>query len=70
MSHEVLSGLMAKARDCLQPGGTLLARKATHGYILTEVMPQHLRLDPAFNAKLLQIERGPFWHDIAVGFRE
>lgn len=69
MSDEVFSGLLAKVRACLKPGGGLLARKATGGYTLTKVMQQHLQVDPAFNAELLQIERGPFWRDIAVGFR-
>jgi S-adenosylmethionine:diacylglycerol 3-amino-3-carboxypropyl transferase len=69
MSDEIFNGLVAKAHGCLQPGGALLARKATRGYSLAQVMQQHLRLDLAFNAELLRIERGPFWHDIAVGFR-
>jgi S-adenosylmethionine:diacylglycerol 3-amino-3-carboxypropyl transferase len=69
MSDEVFGGLVTKARDCLEPGGGLLARKATRGYALAEVMKQHLRLEPAFNAELLQVERAPFWHDIVVGFR-
>lgn len=70
MSDEMFDGLVVRARDCLRPGGALLARKATRGYTLAEVMQQHLQLDPAFNAELLSIERGPFWRDIAVGFHQ
>lgn len=69
LSDEGFSGLVAKARACLAPGGGLLARKATRGFALAEVMNQHLQLEPAFNAELLQTERAPFWRDIAVGFR-
>ena len=56
-------------RSCLAPGGALLARTATGSAMIREVMETGMATDPAFDAKLLEVERGPWFRTIAVGFR-
>jgi hypothetical protein len=54
--------------ECLKPGRALLARTATGRPMIVEVMGQHMQMDSLFNAELSQIECGPWFRMIAVGF--
>lgn len=69
MSEEQFGALVIQSRDCLNPGGALLARTATGRTMIVEVMGQHLSTDHEFSARLPQIERSPWFRTIAVGFR-
>ncbi len=69
MSEAQFSATVMQARECLRPGGALLARTATGRPMIVEIMDQHMQTDHEFNAKLPRIERGPWFRTIAVGFR-
>jgi hypothetical protein len=68
MSEEQFGAVVAQAKSCLALGGALLARTATGKSMIMEVMAQQLRPDEEFNAHLRQVERGPWFRTIAVGF--
>ena len=59
---------VAAARACLTPGGALLARTATGSPMIQQVMERGLRSEPGLNARLAEIERGPWFRTIAAGF--
>ena len=61
--------LVVQARQCLNPGGALLARTATGSAMIVEVIGQHMQTDHAFNVELAQVERGPWFRTLAAGFR-
>jgi hypothetical protein len=69
MNEAQFSATVTRASECLKPGGALLARTATGRPMIVEVMGQHIQMDSLFNAELSQIERGPWFRIIAVGFR-
>lgn len=69
MNEEQFGALVTQAKHCLNPGGALLARTATGRSMIIEVMGQYLFIDQAFNARLPQIERGPWFRTIAAGCR-
>lgn len=68
MSEEQFGAVVALAKSCLTLGGALLARTATGRSMIIGVMAQQLRLDEEFNAHLQQVERGPWFRTLAVGF--
>ncbi len=68
MSEIQFGAVIAQAKNCLTPGGALLARTATGRAMIGEVMEQHMQVDQEFNAELCQVERGPWFRTIAVGF--
>lgn len=68
LSEEQFGVVVAQARECLHPGGALLARTATSRPMIVEVMGQQMQLDQQFNAELPQVERGPWFRTLAVGF--
>jgi S-adenosylmethionine-diacylglycerol 3-amino-3-carboxypropyl transferase len=69
MTDLQFGAFVAQARDCLAPGGALLARTATGSAMIRDVMADRMAIDPAFDAELLEVERGPWFRTIAVGFR-
>jgi S-adenosylmethionine:diacylglycerol 3-amino-3-carboxypropyl transferase len=68
MSEEQFGAVVARAKSCLALGGALLARTATGRAMIVDVMAQQLRPDEEFNAHLQQVERGPWFRTLAVGF--
>ena len=69
MNEAQFEATILKARDCLRPGGALLARMAANDFPMAETMSRHLRVDPMLNTELLEIERGPWWRNVTAGFR-
>lgn len=69
MSEEQFGALVIQSRNCLNPGGALLARTATGRTMIVEVMGKLLPMDHSFNAELQQVERGPWFRIIAAGFQ-
>ncbi len=69
MTDAQFGAFVVQAHSCLAPGGALLARTATGSTMIREVMAARMQFDPAFDAKLLEVERGPWFRTIAVGFR-
>lgn len=69
MSEAEFSAVAALARDCLKPGGALLARTATPRHMIETVMSDHLQVDKDFNAELRTVERGPWFRIISAGFK-
>jgi S-adenosylmethionine-diacylglycerol 3-amino-3-carboxypropyl transferase len=69
MTDVQFGALVIQARSCLAPGGALLARTATSSTMIREVMATGMTTDPDFDAELLEVERGPWFRMIAVGFR-
>jgi S-adenosylmethionine:diacylglycerol 3-amino-3-carboxypropyl transferase len=70
MNEAQFSATVVQARDCLKPGGALLARTATGRPMIIEVMRQQMSVDDEFNTELPQIERGPWFRTISTGFRQ
>ncbi len=69
MTAEQFGAAANQARQCLKPGGALLARTGTGSTAIIDLMKRELRVDAEFNAQLTQIERGPWFRTIAAGFR-
>ena len=69
MTNEQFGAAVVQARGCLAPGGALLARTGTGSPMIIEEMSREMHVDAAFNAQLPQIERGPWFRTLAVGFR-
>jgi hypothetical protein len=69
MTDVQFGAVVAQAQGCLAPGGALLARTATGSSMIAEVMASRMETDRAFDTRLLDIERGPWFRTIAVGFR-
>jgi S-adenosylmethionine:diacylglycerol 3-amino-3-carboxypropyl transferase len=69
MSDAQFAGVVTQARECLREGGALLARMGTGSTMIVDVMAQHMHTDNTFNVELLNVERGPWFRTIAVGFR-
>jgi hypothetical protein len=69
MTEAQFGALVVQARQCLNPGGALLARTATGNAMIFEVLGQYMQMDRSFNAELPQVERGPWFRTLAVGFR-
>jgi S-adenosylmethionine-diacylglycerol 3-amino-3-carboxypropyl transferase len=70
MTEEQFDQVALLARTCLTPGGAFLARTATGRSMIQQVMGNHLATDSAFNEALQEIERGPWFRTIAVGFHQ
>jgi S-adenosylmethionine:diacylglycerol 3-amino-3-carboxypropyl transferase len=70
MDETQFGATVVQARDCLKPGGALLARMATGRPMIIEVMRQHMSIADKFNTELPEIERGPWFRTIAAGFRK
>lgn len=68
LSESQFDAAVTQARECLSPGGALLARTATGRTMIVEVMARQMQMDHTFNAELRQIERGPWFRTIAAGF--
>jgi S-adenosylmethionine:diacylglycerol 3-amino-3-carboxypropyl transferase len=68
MNEAQFGATVTRAGECLRPGGALLARTATGRPMIVEVMAQYMQMDHLFNDELQQIERGPWFRTIAVGF--
>jgi S-adenosylmethionine-diacylglycerol 3-amino-3-carboxypropyl transferase len=69
MTEAQFGALVVQARQCLNPGGALLARTATGSAMIVEVIGRHMQTDHAFNVELPQVERGPWFRTLAAGFR-
>lgn len=67
MTEAQFAALVAQVRQCLNPGGALLARTATGSSMIQEVMGQQMSMADEFNAELSHIERGPWFRTIALG---
>ncbi len=68
MDDAQFGALAQRARSCLRPGGALLARTATGSPMIVEVTRRHLEFDAAFNARLPEVERGPWFRTLAAGY--
>lgn len=69
MTNEQFGAAVVQARGCLAPGGALLARTGTGSPMIIEEMGRAMRVDAALDAQLPQIERGPWFRTLTVGFR-
>ena len=69
MSAAQFAEAMLLARECLAPGGAVLARTATGSPMIVEVMRKYLGVDDALNAALPRIERGPWFRVVNAGFK-
>lgn len=69
MTEEQFHALVAQSRDCLAPGGALLARTSTGRPMIRDVIGAQLKTDAELDRELPSIERGPWFRTIAVGFR-
>jgi S-adenosylmethionine:diacylglycerol 3-amino-3-carboxypropyl transferase len=69
MDETQFRATVTQAGECLNPGGALLARTATGRPMIVEVIAQQMQMGHEFNTELSQIERGPWFRTIAVGFR-
>lgn len=69
MSDAQFADVVLLAREHLSPGGMLLSRTATGRPMIQDVTAQHLTVDPALQAALPAIERGPWFRTIAAGAR-
>jgi len=69
MTNEQFSAAVVQARQCLKPGGTLMARTGTGSATIIELMGRELTVDTEFNVQLTRVERGPWFRTIAAGFR-
>lgn len=68
MTDAQFGDAVAMARASLTPGGALLARTATGSPMIQQVMARGLRSEPGLNARLAEVERGPWFRTIAAGF--
>lgn len=69
MSDVQFTGLAMDARDCLAPGGMLVARTGTPSRMIQGVMRDYLNGDDVVNAELAEIERGPWFRILAAGIK-
>ena len=56
-------------REQLVPGGALLIRTASASTRIIDLMAGILTVEPAFNAELSRVERGPWFRTIGAGLR-
>ena len=68
MTDAQFGDAVAAARASLTPGGALLARTATGSPMIQQVMERGLRSETGLNARLAEVERGPWFRTIAAGF--
>lgn len=69
MSDVQFTALTLDVRDCLAPGGMLLARTGTPSRMIQGVMRDYLNGDDVLNAELAEIERGPWFRILAAGVK-
>jgi S-adenosylmethionine:diacylglycerol 3-amino-3-carboxypropyl transferase len=69
MTDEQFAATVDRAQACLAPGGAVLARTATERPMIVEVMRRGMRVPPAIEAELAEVERGPWFRVITAGFR-
>ncbi len=69
MTDEQFGAAVIQARACLTAGGALLARTGTGSRMIIEMIDKHMHIDAEFNAQLPQVERGPWFRTLAVGFQ-
>lgn len=69
MSDVQFTALSLDVRDCLAPGGILLARTGTPSRMIQSVMRDYLNGDDVLNAELAEIERGPWFRILAAGIK-
>jgi len=70
MDDRQFGEIVGQMRECLTPGGTLLARTATGSSMIIDVMSRLLRSEAGFNDELARVERGPWFRTLAAGFRD
>lgn len=69
MSAAEFEAAVRRTRECLTPGGALLARTATGQPMIADVMHAEMRADRSFDAALAATERGPWFRVVTAGFR-
>lgn len=69
MDEAQVRSLVAAACACLQPGGALLIRAANPAAPIQPVVAALMERDPALDAALPTIERGPWFRTVIAGFR-
>jgi len=69
MNDSQFASVVTQARAFLKVGGTLLARTATGSRMINQVMAAYMDTDSEFDTALADVERGPWFRTIAVGFR-
>ena len=69
MNDSQFDGMLIQLRTCLKPGGAILARSVSSSRMIIDGMAKHMRIDPALNQTLPQVERGPWFRTISAGFR-
>jgi len=62
--------LLRRAKSCLRPGGAVLGRRLNGDHVLADVFAETLRVEPALNAELLELERSRFYREVVAGFGE
>ncbi len=68
MGQDQFGGLVAQLGQCLKPQGALLARSVSDNRMIVEGIAKHMRIDESLNQRLVSVERGPWFRNIAVGF--
>lgn len=69
MDEPQVRTLVEAASACLRPGGALLIRAANPAAPIRPVVAAAMDIDPALDAALPGIERGPWFRTLAAGFR-
>jgi S-adenosylmethionine:diacylglycerol 3-amino-3-carboxypropyl transferase len=70
MDDRQFGEIVGQMRECLTPGGALLARTATGSSMIIDVMNRLLRSEVGFYDELARVERGPWFRTLAAGFRD
>lgn len=70
MDEVQVQSLVAAACACLKPGGALLIRAANPAAPVRSAVMAAMGVDPALDARLPAIERGPWFRTVVVGFRQ
>lgn len=70
MDEVQVQSLVAASCACLKPGGALLIRAANPAAPVRPAIVAAMDVDPALNARLPAIERGPWFRTVAAGFRQ
>lgn len=69
MDETQVRSLVTDACACLKPGGALLIRAANPAAPIRSAVAAAMGIDPALDARLPAIERGPWFRTIIAGFR-
>jgi len=70
MDEPQVRSLVQASCACLRPGGALLIRAANPEALIRPAVAAAMDVDPALDARLPAIERGPWFRTVVAGFRQ